>query len=129
MAAAQAAAGQGAAGWTLSSPWDRDDPLAPDEDGELPICRDSCAVFAGDEVMIYDEGTPSVQEAQHIARHDPARVLREVAAKRAVLDAYRAERDGGFGGSGFTEGLEFTLRHAAVAWDDHPGYREEWRPQ
>src|SRR6266550_3786728 len=27
-------------------------------------------------------------DARHIARHDPARALREVEAKRAILDAY-----------------------------------------
>ena len=35
--------------------------------------------------VVYDEGKPSEEQADHIARHDPARVLREVAAKRAIL--------------------------------------------
>ncbi|MFI9813604.1 DUF6221 family protein [Saccharothrix variisporea] len=32
--------------------------------------------------------------ARHVARHDPARVLREVAAKRRVLRRHRPERVG-----------------------------------
>lgn len=34
-------------------------------------------------------GTPTAREnAEHVAIHDPARVLREVVAKRVVLDAW-----------------------------------------
>jgi hypothetical protein len=39
------------------------------------------------EVVTYDEGAPTEGQAAFIARHDPARVLREVAAKRALLAA------------------------------------------
>lgn len=77
-------------------------------------------------------GNPLTEDlalALHVAQHDPARALREAAAKRALVDAYQTERERGFGGSGFTEGLELALRHAAAAWGDHPDYREEWRPQ
>lgn len=62
--------------------------------------------------------------AEHIARHDPARVLARVKAQREMLE---------------------TLEHGLGAWDaawlaarlleewatehaDHPDYREEWRP-
>src|SRR6266851_9644248 len=31
---------------------------------------------------------PEAADTEHIARHDPARVLREVAAKRAILEFY-----------------------------------------
>lgn len=37
------------------------------------------------EVVVYDESAPTTAEAVHIARHDPTRVLAEVAAKRAIL--------------------------------------------
>lgn len=36
-------------------------------------------------VVVYDEGAPTGDQAAHIARHDPLRVLREVEAKRAIL--------------------------------------------
>lgn len=84
-------------------------------------------------VVAYCRHGNPVQEdlalAIHIAQYDPDRALRKIAARRAVLNAYRTERERGFGGSGYTEGLEFALRHAAAVWDDHSDYREEWRPE
>jgi hypothetical protein len=58
--------------------------------------------------------------AEHIARHDPARALREVAAGRAHLAAYQASvRSVG-------EGLSRTARAVveadAAIWSDHPDY-------
>jgi len=63
--------------------------------------------------------------AGHIARHDPARVLREVEAKRAIVDVadrwtYGDEREAPDGHA--------VLRHLAAVYQDHPDYREEWRP-
>jgi len=52
--------------------------------------------------------------AAHIARHDPARVLREVAAKRAILDAV-----------GYDD-REDVAGHLAAVYSDHPDYRQEW---
>lgn len=83
--------------------------------------------------IVHDEGMPTAEQAQHIARHDPARVLREVAAKRAILALI--ER---------VEGLENLidgewpigwptdypsmelLPLLAAAYVDHPDYRPEW---
>lgn len=48
---------------------------------------------------------------RHLARHDPAHVLRDIAAKRALLDWI--PRD-----------VEYPL---ASVYSDHPDYREEWR--
>lgn len=53
----------------------------------------------------------------HIARHDPARVLREVDAKRRILAEFRA-----------FEMSEGTVRALASVYADHPDYRKEWRP-
>jgi hypothetical protein len=44
-------------------------------------------------VGAYDRGCPNRADAEHIARHDPGRVLAEVAAKRAVLDLFDASTD------------------------------------
>ena len=81
--------------------------------------------------------------AGHIARHDPARVLAEVAAKRAILDevfTYEAKIDGEWGcchgPSQIEQGLcrasrpeEIpVLRHLAAVYADREGYRDEWRP-
>lgn len=64
--------------------------------------------------------------ADHIARHDPARVLRDIAAKRAIVAEYEASvRSVG-------EGLSRTRRNLVLAvaaiWNDHPDYRSEWKP-
>ena len=59
-----------------------------------------------------------------------ARVLREVEAKRAVLNAYVCtdgdsprDRD-----RGRWDGLHATVRHLAAVYSDHPDYRQEWKP-
>lgn len=56
--------------------------------------------------------------AAHIARHDPARVLREVAAKRAIVERYAKAPDWAGGED---------VRLLAAVWSDHPDYRQEWR--
>ncbi len=80
--------------------------------------------------------------ADHIARHDPARALREVVAKRALIDeigAYEAEidRETGCchkageilaGKCHLKPGRIDGLRHLAAIWSDHPDYREGWKP-
>ncbi|WP_113699700.1 DUF6221 family protein [Nonomuraea lactucae] len=69
----------------------------------------------------------------HVARHDPARTLREVEAKKRILDELEgfiaeaedlpqdernADKAEGFG----------ILRLMALPYSDHPAYQEEWRP-
>ena len=57
---------------------------------------------------------------QHAERHDPARVLREIAAKRAILAEMSASWRQSWTAA-FT-----TLYAIAAVWSDHPGYRQEW---
>jgi hypothetical protein len=72
--------------------------------------------------------------AEHIARHDPARALREVAARRQLLDDY--EKDAWAMGRGRgDQALEAVqaarlsvLRLLALPYSAHPSYRDEWRP-
>lgn len=72
---------------------------------------------------------PHSASAGHIIRHDPARVLVEIDAKRSVLDlAERARDHHETFVSGFAAALENTLRLHALAYADHPDYRTEWRP-
>lgn len=60
----------------------------------------------------------------HIARHDPARVLRDVEAKRKMI-----EQHVGYFGSGDDEFWPVqTLRLLVLPYADHPDYREAWRP-
>lgn len=72
---------------------------------------------------------PARENAQHIAAHDPARVLREIDAKRDLLVFAKGIHDHH---ATFTTGvyarLEKTLRLFALAYAGRVGYREEWRP-
>ncbi len=69
-------------------------------------------------------GVPSIIPADHIARHDPARVLREVAAKRSVLDMFlRADAL-----DPETQVWLEVVRHLAAVYADHPDYDKEWTP-
>jgi len=61
----------------------------------------------------------------HIARHDPARVLREVAAKRRLVEA--ADESSGLRdmvAELYVGGV--ILRALAAVYGDHPDYRAEW---
>ena len=78
-------------------------------------------------------------DAEHIARHDPARVLAECAAYRRIVELHpprwqevehprrygeteaRVERVAG----PFYDDEIYAL---AAIYSDHPDYREEWRP-
>lgn len=90
-------------------------------------------------ITIYDEGGHTAEQAEHIARHDPARILREVAAKRAVMIAaddatsydMTVEGDRGVGSRNMIEDPyvgDVILRALACAYSDHPDFNEEWRP-
>jgi hypothetical protein len=77
------------------------------------------------------------ENAEHIARHDPARVLREVEAKRRLLDEVKQlidtldakiESEWGDGHDGPTGESDLLLKLLALPYSDRPGYREEWRP-
>ncbi|QVJ03041.1 hypothetical protein KGD82_13485 [Nocardiopsis eucommiae] len=73
--------------------------------------------------------------AEHAARHDPARVLREVAAKRKMLELHA----NGCPGINYcvscwngNESLDWpcpTVRTLASAHADHPDYAPEWAPR
>jgi hypothetical protein len=83
-------------------------------------------------------------DANHMARHDPARVLREVAAKRAILARHRPWWDDYVDGDGIERATRecrecrppgtpdnwpcYTIKVLAAVFSDHPGYRDEWKP-
>lgn len=65
----------------------------------------------------------------HIALHDPARVLREIAAKHAILLQYtdavtdwEEEREAPDG----VGALEAVVRRMAGVYADHPDYQQKW---
>lgn len=95
----------------------------------------------GRELIGWVEGE---RDADHIARHDPARVLAEVDAKRRVLDLHAGDHEC----STIRHGVDWdgqsveeidsctwvlggdcsTVRLLALPYAAHPDYREEWRP-
>jgi len=112
-----------------------------DEDETIARAAGSCDWY--DDI---DDSVPLADERNHAWRFAPARVLREVAAKRAILAAHRAHRyEGPYPSTptctvciterkGYQEEWDddewpcATLRHLAAVYSDHPGYRQEWRP-
>ena len=84
-------------------------------------------------------GTPAAREnAEHIARHDPARALAEVDAKRKLVAAYESAVTA-YGAAevgtavhdlmtGSVNSLRYALQLHALPYADHPGFKEEWRP-
>ncbi|MEH0574334.1 DUF6221 family protein [Streptomyces sp. B21-108] len=84
------------------------------------------------------------ERGRFIARHDPARVLREIDAKRRIAEIHQVV--GGFEDEDMTDlgpgcsecgysaeygdrgGWCETLRLLAAPYADRPGFRKEWRP-
>ncbi|MEU6535527.1 DUF6221 family protein [Streptomyces sp. NPDC047000] len=71
----------------------------------------------------------------HILRHDPARVLRDIDADRALIAEYLAAQETVDATAhpdmydvGRAQGLEEAVRYRALRFDARTGYREEWRP-
>jgi hypothetical protein len=76
---------------------------------------------------------------EHAERHDPARALREVEAKRAIMeladeasgldmsvDIDRAVRPRDTTTDPYVG--DMIIRQLAAVYSDHPDYQEEWRP-
>lgn len=103
-----------------SGPWANDDPLA--RDGVFASAIDGFVVDCDYPHM----GPFAVHNATHIARHDPTRVLADVEAKRALLDAF--DEPTTVDNVAEEEGLCRAVRIIATAYADRPGYLEEWRP-
>lgn len=68
---------------------------------------------------------------QHIVRHSPAHVLRDIAAKRAILAQYESLSDAPPGTPGIDivrAELGTVLLALSLQFADRPDYREEWKP-
>jgi hypothetical protein len=155
----------------LQARYDEDDQAARDAGGKSweweqhygDMCNDPTCEYgnlATDDTILMSVHAYNItvpwQGAEHIARHNPARVLAEVDAKRQLLrDAVSAKhavcedpwytcpaateaRDGGECGKddmrgepcecGRDDRLHRACRLLALPYADHPDYREEWRP-
>lgn len=89
-------------------------------------------------------GNPHPEYTEHIARHDPARVLREVEAKRRIIDEHREisgecqtcayfgdDEDSGGNVFRYRENADYpcmTVQLLALPYADHPDYQADWRP-
>lgn len=126
-----------------STPWRRGTGTAAAEGGEG---WDQDVVWRTFEVE-GDAGlyTDDEDDAAHIARHNPARVLREVEAKRRLVElheqvpgtpgAYQKDAPATgckvcheWDGVTYAGGDCETLRLLALPFADHPDYCQEWRP-
>lgn len=71
---------------------------------------------------------------EHAAEHDPARVLREIDAKRRLIESVTRRYEATKASSTATTlsaswaVLADTLRLLALPYSDRPGYRDDWRP-
>lgn len=75
---------------------------------------------------------------EHIVRHDPARVLRDVAALRSVVEDCRSAMDWADACAAEGNPASMHARHAgsllgvlktfAEVWRDHPDYDPTWSP-
>lgn len=71
-------------------------------------------------------------DAAFIAANGPARVLREIDAKRQLLAEYQladAEAKYPDWAGGYASGLEYAVQLAAAEYADRPGYDQEWAPR
>lgn len=77
-----------------------------------------------------EDWPPTPADASHIARHDPARVLAQVAAHRDLVELATSLLDlHGMGDPKVpTDVGGDVLRILASAWADHPTYQSDWRP-
>ena len=125
----------------LNARLDEDEAAAKGAAGDVWEYRDTWVWCGPFEVADIFGGADMEEIGGHIARHDPARVLREVAAKRAIVatvSAYEAKIDGEWGCCHSATGIAGgycpeirpddirALRELAAVWSDHPDYRQEW---
>jgi hypothetical protein len=77
---------------------------------------------------------PAHADAEHIARHDPARVLAEVDAKRQIVARYERAMDNrrahpaDLASAGAFLALHGAVKLLGLPYADHPNYRPEWAP-
>jgi hypothetical protein len=113
--------------------------------GGYPETGPTRVIGVDDYVIVEDDTDWAAEIVTHIARHDPASVLREVEAKRLIIDtavwfrdrAAQVEGERVYDMDDMRENLRLevtarvlanTLSVIAAVYSDRPGYREEWRP-
>jgi hypothetical protein len=78
----------------------------------------------GQYVVLGDSRYPTVEQASHIARHNPAHVLRQCEAVRALIaQLLRLDALGDLAG---TSAIEDALRQLACVHSSHPDFDPAW---
>lgn len=81
-----------------------------------------------------DDEADAEARTAHIARHNPARALREVAAKRSAIEEYESvvesmdDYDPDGMGRAMVSSLRGVLEAAASVYADHTDCQEGWKP-
>jgi hypothetical protein len=78
----------------------------------------------GHYVVLADSRYPTAEQAAHIARHSPARVLQECDIKRAIIAEFL--RHDALGDVPGRSALEDTLKTISSAYSHHPDYDQAW---
>lgn len=116
------------------------------DDGSSVVSRQH-EPFEMEDGEIIPPSAPAYAQFNHIARHDPARILAECAAKRRIVELLEDERqrkdiynrdyplgllttEGDLKSRATSNarwaGLEIAARALASVYADHPDYRDEW---
>lgn len=113
--------------------WQRNTEFGPE--GNLFEGDDPEGGYLSGTIVVYDEGSPTPDEFAHIALHDPAGVLADIAVKRSIVDAYcdgaaelaRQESTGtaDAGVRGGVTALRFVMVAFASKYNDHPDYPKQ----
>ena len=72
-----------------------------------------------------DPGAPKHSNAEHIARHNPARILAECKAKRAIIDAIRRQEEDD-DPMAWIVASGILLKTMAAVYADHEDYAHIW---
>jgi hypothetical protein len=105
---------------------EREATWAAEEAGGAVWTIRSIDVVLFDDTDRYVSGNAQNEVRDHIARHDPARVLDDVAAKRRIVDEaerYSPELEHGDNGEW---ALEMVLRLLAAPFAQHPDFDPAW---
>jgi hypothetical protein len=106
-----------------------------DEDEQVALAAKGHRVFDGTGIVADRDRSVTLGShvATHIARHDPARVLADVEAKRQIIEGFAELHHNPARHTDAVLHLQWNvLRHVVLVlaqpFADHPDYREEWRP-
>lgn len=113
--------------WDLYPYWFRPNGEDPTEGSVIAADRVPDGALSG--LIRYITGPEEIDlaDATHMARHDPARILREVAAKRALVASHDIGRDPCEAHDAMYESVPCdVILHLAAIYSDHPDYQKEW---